>query len=92
MTDGQKTDDETDGRAEDDKGDGTDGRTDDVDGDMMDKTGTDGRTKYIVQKFQIRHWDHNSNVKVNPEREGTPPLPTPPPKRSDWFLFVYPSR
>ena len=80
-TDGQRTDDDdgtddgtdddgrrrrrTDGRTEDDDGDGTDGR----DGrTTTGRTGRNGQTRYvyiyIVPKFQIRHWDQYSNVPV----------------------------
>ena len=34
-----------------------DGRTDDDDGDY--ETRRDGRTTYVVPKFQVGHWDQN---------------------------------
>ena len=46
----------------------TDGRTEDDDGDGTDTT---GQTNDIYSsKFQIRQWYQDSNTSVNPEREG----------------------
>ena len=60
-TDGQRTDND------DWTDDWTDGRIEyDDDDNRTDTTGrTDGRTMYIVPKFQIRHWDQYFSVKVN---------------------------